>query len=140
MLRQINGFHGMASCLIGVFVCVHAYLGVGTFVCHNYALKSIAIIFYLFSVFSTACVCMLVCAYVLGENSQHGAGQGPRGGSGSGQSVAADPTVRGFSVSDGFSVPLSATKYRNSITVDQNISIMAHFIKKIKCIISNLYH
>lgn len=38
-----------------------------------------------------ACVC--VC---LGEDVQHGAGQRPRRGTGSGQSVTADPTVRGF--------------------------------------------
>lgn len=50
--------------------------------------------------------CMSVC---LGEDAQHGAGQGPRCGTGSGQSVAADPTVRGFSVSGGFFVLLSAT-------------------------------
>lgn len=49
---------------------------------------------------------MSVC---LGEDAQHGAGQGPRCGTGSGQSVAADPTVRGFSVSGGFFVLLSAT-------------------------------
>lgn len=35
---------------------------------------------------------MCVSVY-LGEDAQHGAGQGPRRGTGSGQSVAADPTV-----------------------------------------------
>ena len=54
----------------------------------------------------TECVCACVC---VGEDAQHGAGQGPRRGSGSGQSVAADPTVRGFSVSGGFSVKPSAS-------------------------------
>lgn len=45
----------------------------------------------------------------LGEDAQHGAGQEPRRGSGSGQSVTADPNVSGFSVSGGFPVPLSET-------------------------------
>lgn len=55
---------------------------------------------------ATAYLNVRVC---LGEDTQHGVGQRPRSGSGSGQSVAADPTVRGSSVSSGFSVALSAT-------------------------------
>lgn len=46
-------------------------------------------------IFEYVFVCMCVC---LGKDAQYGAGQGPRRGSGSGQSVAADPTVRSFSV------------------------------------------
>lgn len=61
----------------------------------------------------SVCVCVplhiITCVCVcLGEDAQHGARQGLRRGSGNGQSVAADPTVRGFSVSGVFSVPLSA--------------------------------
>ena len=43
----------------------------------------------------------------LGKDSQHGAGQRLRRGNRSGQSVADDPRVRGFSVCDGFFVPLT---------------------------------
>ncbi len=41
-----------------------------------------------------AFVCVCAC---LGEDALHGAGQRPRRGSGSGQSVTADPTVRSSS-------------------------------------------
>lgn len=47
------------------------------------------------------CGCVYVCATAYlcvfsGKDAQHGAGQGPRRGSGSGQSLVADPTVRVF--------------------------------------------
>lgn len=59
-------------------------------------------------------VCVCATAYhnvcvCLGKDAQHGVGQGLGRGSGSGQSVTADPTVRGFFVSGVFSGPLSAT-------------------------------
>lgn len=82
------------------------YVGSYIFVCLFNGWLSAGMIVYLsMCVQLHIIVCVCVC---LGEDAQHGAGQGLRRGSGSGQSVAADPTVRGFSVSGVFSVPLSA--------------------------------
>lgn len=115
VLQQIKGFHALAWHQISGFVCLHVY-GCG----YIYACLCALLLCHFICLCACAPAYQNVCACLcLGEDTQHGAGQGLRRGSGSGRSVAADPTVRALSVSGGFFSIICNIQYRNFILVDQ---------------------